>query len=487
MSPEYGATCGFFPVDEETLRYLRLTGRSDERVALVEAYCKENLLWHDPAEPATYSQVVELDLADRRAVARRPAAAAGPDRALRREGLVPRGAAELRRRLRRTRSTRRSPSRSPPATRRRTSGAGRRGARRASRRSRRRRSPSPPCARRDRVRARRRDRPARPRRRRDRRDHVVHEHVEPVRDGRRRAAREEGGRARPRPAAVGEVEPRARLEGRHRVLRPGRPDAVPRGARLPHGRLRLHDLHRELRPAAGAGVGGDRGGRPRRLRRALREPELRGARASGGEGELPREPAARRRLRAGGADGRRPGDRAARPRRERRARLPLGPLALARGGPCDGRERDRAGDVRAHVRRRLHGRSRVARAARAGGGGVRVGRRVDLRPPAAVLRRHVTRAGRRRGHRRRPLPRLARRLRHDRPHLAGGVDQAGQPGREVPRRARGRARRLQLVRLAARQPRGDGARHVRERPAAQPARPRVGGHLDGRISPQARR
>ena len=62
MSPEYGATCGFFPVDEETLRYLRLTGRTEERVALVEAYCKENMLWHDPAEPATYTQVVELDL-----------------------------------------------------------------------------------------------------------------------------------------------------------------------------------------------------------------------------------------------------------------------------------------------------------------------------------------------------------------------------------------------------------------------------------------
>jgi aconitate hydratase len=64
MSPEYGATCGFFPVDDETLRYLRLTGRSEERVALAEAYCKENLLWHDPAEPATYSHVVELDLSE---------------------------------------------------------------------------------------------------------------------------------------------------------------------------------------------------------------------------------------------------------------------------------------------------------------------------------------------------------------------------------------------------------------------------------------
>jgi aconitate hydratase A / 2-methylisocitrate dehydratase len=62
MSPEYGATCGFFPVDEETLVYLRLTGRHEGHVALVETYCKENLLWHDPVEEPVYSQVVELDL-----------------------------------------------------------------------------------------------------------------------------------------------------------------------------------------------------------------------------------------------------------------------------------------------------------------------------------------------------------------------------------------------------------------------------------------
>ncbi len=64
MSPEYGATCGFFPVDDVTLSYLRLTGRDARRVALVEAYCKENMLWHDPEEHPTYSQVVELDLGD---------------------------------------------------------------------------------------------------------------------------------------------------------------------------------------------------------------------------------------------------------------------------------------------------------------------------------------------------------------------------------------------------------------------------------------
>jgi aconitate hydratase len=63
MSPEYGATCGFFPVDELTLTYLRLTGRPDDRVTLVEAYCKENLLWHDETVEPEYSQVVELDLA----------------------------------------------------------------------------------------------------------------------------------------------------------------------------------------------------------------------------------------------------------------------------------------------------------------------------------------------------------------------------------------------------------------------------------------
>jgi aconitate hydratase len=64
MSPEYGATCGFFPVDRVTLDYLRLTGRSAERIALVEQYCKVNTLWHDPGDQAEYSQIVELDLGD---------------------------------------------------------------------------------------------------------------------------------------------------------------------------------------------------------------------------------------------------------------------------------------------------------------------------------------------------------------------------------------------------------------------------------------
>jgi aconitate hydratase len=63
MAPEYGATCGIFPVDAETLRYLRLTGRSDEQIALVEAYYKEQGLFHTASSPeAEYSQTLELDL-----------------------------------------------------------------------------------------------------------------------------------------------------------------------------------------------------------------------------------------------------------------------------------------------------------------------------------------------------------------------------------------------------------------------------------------
>jgi len=63
MAPEYGATCGIFPVDVETLRYLRLTGRSDEQIALVEAYYKEQGLFHTAGSPeAEYTQTLELDL-----------------------------------------------------------------------------------------------------------------------------------------------------------------------------------------------------------------------------------------------------------------------------------------------------------------------------------------------------------------------------------------------------------------------------------------
>ncbi|MGH9099425.1 MAG: aconitate hydratase AcnA [Acidimicrobiales bacterium] len=64
MSPEYGATCTVFPVDQATIDYLRFTGRSEDHLALVEAYAKEQGLWHDPSAPdAAYTEIVDLDLA----------------------------------------------------------------------------------------------------------------------------------------------------------------------------------------------------------------------------------------------------------------------------------------------------------------------------------------------------------------------------------------------------------------------------------------
>jgi aconitate hydratase len=64
MAPEYGATCGIFPIDKESVRYLKLTGRSDEQIALVEAYAREQGLFHDAKTPeAEYSELLSLDLA----------------------------------------------------------------------------------------------------------------------------------------------------------------------------------------------------------------------------------------------------------------------------------------------------------------------------------------------------------------------------------------------------------------------------------------
>ncbi len=62
MAPEYGATCGFFPIDDETLRYLRQTGRDEETIALVEAYAKANGMWREPGAEPVYTDTLELDM-----------------------------------------------------------------------------------------------------------------------------------------------------------------------------------------------------------------------------------------------------------------------------------------------------------------------------------------------------------------------------------------------------------------------------------------
>ena len=212
MSPEYGATCGFFPVDDATLQYLRLTGRPDERIALVEAYCKENMLWHDADDHPTYTRVVELDLGTiepsiagpRRPQDRVPlhTAAAAFREALPSFGVDYGNAKD-------EALAESFPASDPPAH---AEPGHEESAAVAV-------VETEPAA----AVSTATDRP-RPRLRRDRRDHQLHEHLEPAGDGRRRPAREEGGRARPRAQALGEDQPRARLARRHRLLREGRPD-----------------------------------------------------------------------------------------------------------------------------------------------------------------------------------------------------------------------------------------------------------------------
>ncbi len=104
MSPEFGSTCAIFPIDAETLRYLEFSGRPKERIELVEAYAREQGLWHDESsERTTYSDTLELDLGDV------VPSIAGPKRPQDRVALseaqrgVPPRARRLRPRLRRTR------------------------------------------------------------------------------------------------------------------------------------------------------------------------------------------------------------------------------------------------------------------------------------------------------------------------------------------------------------------------------------------------
>ena len=174
--------------------------------------------------------------------------------------------------------------------------------------------------------------------------------------------------------------------------------------------------------------------------------------------------------------------------RRRQARLPAGHLAdrSARSPTTVGKPSAR--DVPQGVRRGLRGRRALERAARPDGRPLRVGRR--RRPTCkqpAVLRRHAGRARRRSSRDRRGAGAgRAGRQHHDRPHLAGRVDQGAGPGRQLPDRARRRPERLQLLRLAPGQPRGDGPRDVRQHPPAQPARPGHRGRRHPRTCPTAR-
>ena len=102
MSPEMGATCAIFPVDKETLRYLEFSGRPPERLELVEAYTREQGMFHDEDSPeANYSDTLELDLGDVEPSLAGPAAPAGPGGAVGGGHGLRRRAARVHRRTRR--------------------------------------------------------------------------------------------------------------------------------------------------------------------------------------------------------------------------------------------------------------------------------------------------------------------------------------------------------------------------------------------------
>ena len=339
MCPEFGATSALFPVDDETLRYLRRPGRGDA-AELVERYTKaQGLFRRDGDAVPAFDDLVELDLASVEA------SLAGPSRPQDRVALA--SVADSFHRVFGSRDIE-----VPVAL---NGDAGDDAARRLGR---------------------------------DRGDHVVHEHLEPVRHGRRGPARPERDQTRAPHEALGQDEPRPGVARRHRLPRRRRAHAVPRPARLPARRLRLHDLHRELGAAArrrqrgcahgelavAAVLSGNRNfeGRIHPQVRAsyLASPPLVVAYALAGrvDTDLAGEPLGHR---LGGAAG-----------------LPARAVAAGRrdrGGHRGGAD---AGPVRPRVRTHLGRRRALACARRADRGAVRVRARLDLRARAAVPRAH---------------------------------------------------------------------------------------------------
>ena len=281
MAPEYGATVGFFPVDEETLRYLRMTGRGDDEVERVAAYCRaQGLFRTDDAQDPRYSATLELDLGSVQAVL------AGPKRP---QDRVPLG--EMKRRFAESLAA-------PVADR----GYGLDDAARQA--------AAEVGANGDRA---------------DLRHGAVviaaitsctNTSNPSVMIGAGLLARNARRRGLQVPSYVKtSLAPGSRVVTDYLERR--RPARAARRAGLRCGRLRLHHLHRQLRPAAG---GGDRGrgvGRSGGRCGAVRQPQLRGPRARGRARQLPGLAAAGGRLRAGRHGRHRPDQRTDRPWRRR--------------------------------------------------------------------------------------------------------------------------------------------------------------------------
>ena len=279
MCPEYGATIAIFPIDAMTLDYLRLTGREPitRRAGRGVREGAGPVPQRGRSGSRSTPKSIELDLATRRAEPGRAEASAGsrvaeageerfPDRARRHAG----GASK------------KAPTRRPAAAPRRRW--------RAKAASRSLRWPTAGSAPIDHGVG------------RDRGDHQLHEHLEPERDDRRRSGREEGGRARPEAQAVGEDQPRARLEGRHR-LSAAAPASTPISTQLGFNLVGYGctTCIGNSGPLPDEVSARDRVAQSGRRVGAERQPQLRRPHSAAGARELPRVAAAGRRLRAGRA------------------------------------------------------------------------------------------------------------------------------------------------------------------------------------------
>ena len=273
MAPEYGATCGIFPVDAETLRYLRLTGRGEDQIALVEAYYKEQGLFHTADSPeAEYTQTLELDLATVEP------SVAGPKRPQDRV-LLKDAAASFEQQL----PGLLSPTAKPLGTR--TAAAWKR-------------ESVTDTGLAEKVPVHLTGHVSRSRVGGDCGNYKLHEYFESFGDGGGGDFGQEGCRKGPHCAAVGEDFAGAGLARGDGLLHEGWVAAVSRKAALQRGGVWLHHLHRQLGAAADGCFKVDRRARTGCGERAERQSQLRGARECGRACQLFDVAAAGGRLRA---------------------------------------------------------------------------------------------------------------------------------------------------------------------------------------------
>ena len=231
MAPEYGATCGIFPIDKESLRYLKLTGRSDEQIALVEAYAREQGLFHDANTPsAEYSELLSLDLSTVEP------SLAGPKRPQDRVVLSQAGASfekALPSLIKPPKPGSAAAEAGPTTNEARWVQEGG--------------NPAAVGVEDPKVEEHVSANAAQSLQARqccDCRHHVLHEYIESVGDDCGRLAGKKGDRKRPLHTAVGEDVARAWLESRDRLPRSRRIAALSRKTQFSSRRLRLHNVHR---------------------------------------------------------------------------------------------------------------------------------------------------------------------------------------------------------------------------------------------------